>query len=606
MMGRIRAGLGLALVSTIACLTAGCGGKPGVAASTYHDTHPLPQDTMLVRMAEPGTYGGRFVFCETSGPKTFNAIMANETSSTDITQLLFTGLSDFDNSTQQTTSLLAKSWDVSPDGLTWTWHLRRGAAFSDGHPITSADVLFSFEVAYDEKLHPSIQDLLMVAGKKMEVSAPDSYTVVTKLAAPYALTIPAIGSLRIMPKHVLEPAFRKGEFASAYNTNTAPESLVTSGPFMLKQLAANEKTVITRNPYWFGVDSKGQRLPYLEELVFLVVPDQNTAALKFEAGDVDGLDNVKPEDYKRYEDNQQKGNYKLYSLGPALNTNMFWFNLNRVREAKPGKKVGQPYVDPVKYAWFSNKVFRKAVSEAVDRDAMIKSVLFGDGVKNWSTSTPGNKIWYTPDAPGADFNPEDSKKLLASLGYKDTNGDGYLEDTQGHTISFTLKTNGDNVLRMQMCNFIKDDLAKVGIKVIPAGLDFNTLITNLREDFQYDAILLGLQSAVPPDPGMGQNVWRSSGLTHYWNIKQPKPETAAEAEIDQLMTENVMSIDDAKRHESWKRIQQIVNDETFMIWLPSIIVKIPIRNGFGNLEPSVIPHRILWNIDRVYYKKTRA
>jgi peptide/nickel transport system substrate-binding protein len=606
MMGRIRAGLGLALVCTLACLTAGCSGKPGVAASTYHDSHPLPQDTMTVRMAEAGTYGGRFVIGQTTGPKSFNAMMANETSSTDLTQLMFTSLSDFDNTTQQVVPLLAKSWDVSPDGLVWTWHLRRGAAFSDGHPITAEDVLFSFQVAYDEKLHPSVQDLLKVDGKPFEVSAPDSYTVITKIPKAYALTIPAIGSLRIMPKHVLEPAFKKGEFASAYNTNTAPESLVTSGPFMLKQLVPNEKSVLTRNPYWFGVDAKGQRLPYLDELVFLIVPDQNTAALKFEAGDLDGLDNVKPEDYKRYEDNQGKGNFKLYDLGPALNTNMFWFNLNRVREAKPGKKIGQTYVDPIKYAWFSNKTFRRAVSEAVDREAIIKSVLFGEGVKNWSTSTPGNKIWYTPDAAGFDYNPDDSKKLLASLGYKDKDGDGYLEDTGGHTISFTLKTNGDNVLRTQMCNFIKDDLAKVGIKCIPAGVDFNTLITNLREDFQYEAILLGLQSAVPPDPGMGQNVWRSSGLTHYWNVKQPHPETQAEAQIDQLMTDNVSTIDDAKRHQSWSQIQKLVNEETFMIWLPTLNTKLPVRNGFGNLEPSVIPHRILWNIDRVFVKHTRA
>ena len=104
----------------------------------------------------------------------------------------------------------------------------------------------------------------------------------------------------------------------------------------------------------------------------------------------------------------------------------------------------------------------------------------------------------------------------------------------GNAVSFTLKTNGDNLLRMQMCNFIKDDLAKVGIKCIPSGAEFNTLITNLREDFQYEAILLGLQSGIPPDPGMGQNVWRSSGLTHYWNIKQPKPETATEAKVDEL------------------------------------------------------------------------
>lgn len=594
----------VAAVFALGVSMAGCGGQanPGVA---HRDTVALPPDTMLSRMAEPGTHGGRFVLGQTTGPKSFNAIMANETSSTDVTQLLFVGLADYNNGDQKDVAVIAKSWDVTPDGLTWTWHLRRGAAFSDGHPLTSADVLFSFAVAYDSTLHPSLQDLLLVDGKPMEVTAPDSYTVVTRVTKPYALMVPAIGSLRIMPKHVLEPAFKRGDFASAYSVSTPPESIVTSGAWKLKTYVAGEKTVITRNPYWFGVDSKGQRLPYLDEVVWVIVPDQNTAALKFQAGDIDGLDNVKPEDYKGYERDQKKGNFTLYDLGPGLNTNFFWFNLNKVREAKPGRKIGDPQVDPVKYAWFSNPDFRRAVSMAVDRGPMIQSVFFGDAVKCWSTMTPGNREWYTGQSSPYDYNPEEAKKLLAGLGFRDKDGDGVLEDTQGHPISFSLKTNGDNTTRMAMVNFIKDDLAKVGIRCVPAGVDFNTLVTNAREDFQYEAILLGLGSAVPPDPGMGQNVWRSSGLTHYWNIKQPRPETPAEGQINHLMDVNVATLNLDERKRSWAEIEKIVNDQCFVVWLPSIKVKLPVRNKFGNLQPSIIPHRLLWNIDVVYQKSGR-
>jgi peptide/nickel transport system substrate-binding protein len=592
----------MVLLVGLVVAAAGCGTK-GETAATYNDPHPLPADTMTYVTAEIGTHGGQFVLGQTSSPKTFNAIMANETSSTDVTQLLFCTLADFNNGTQENSPYLAKSWDVSPDGLTWTWHLRRGAAFSDGHPITSEDVLFCAKVAYDPELHPSVQDLIMVQGKPIEFSAPDSYTVVTRIPAPYAMLIPGLGALRIMPKHVLEPYYTRGEFASAYNTSTAPESLVTSGAWRLKEFKSGERTVLTRNPYWFGVDAKGQRLPYLDEVVFLIAPDQNTAALKFQAGELDGLDNVRPEDYQAYEDRQEKENFTLYDLGPALNTNFFFFNLNRVRTPSAGKRVGQPQVDPVKYAWFSNPVFRRAVSMAIDRDAIIKSVLFGDAVKNWSVATPGNKTWYWPELPHYDYNPDEARKLLAGLGWKDKDGDGVLEDTKGHPISFTMKTNGDNVIRMAMCNFIKDDLAKVGIKCTPSGMDFNTLITNLREDFQYEAILLGLQTGVPPDPGMGQNVWRSSGLTHYWNVKQPKPETEAEARIDQLMTANVSTLDMAERRRTWNEIQATVNEQAFVIWLPTINAKLPVRNRFGNLQPSVIPHRLLWNIDRVFVKQ---
>ena len=210
------------------------------------------------------------------GTRITNAMMANETS-TDLTQLMFTTCPT--STTRPSKSfLLAKSWDVSPDGLVWTWHLRRGAAFSDGHPITAEDVLFSFQVAYDEKLHPSVQDLLKVDGKPFEVSAPDSYTVITKIPKAYALTIPAIGSLKI--SRSMCSGFKRGEFASAYNTSTSPESLVRR--CVLLKAGANGKSVLATRT---GSASTRRAAPAVsDELVFLIVPDQNTAAWEVQPG----------------------------------------------------------------------------------------------------------------------------------------------------------------------------------------------------------------------------------------------------------------------------------------------------------------------------------
>lgn len=596
------------LALLLAFAAPGCS-RPGQTQSAYQDPHPLPQDTMTVAAPEIGRHGGRFVIAQTSGPRTFNGIMANESSSTDITSgRLFTTVADFDYVSMTDKPLLAKSWERSADGLTTTFHLRRGARFSDGHPITSADLMFSVEVIYDPVLHPSMQDLLKSDGKPFDFSAPDSYTVVVKTAAPSAMLVPIIGSINVMPKHILEPAFRSGSFASAYGVNTKPESLVTSGPFMVRQYVPGEKTVLGRNPYWFGVDAKGQRLPYVDELVFLIVPDQEAATLKFNAGEVDALDNVKPEDYANYEARQRQDNFTLYDLGPALSTNFFFPNLNTVNEKKPktrppGKRIGDPIVDPVKYSWFRERDFRRALSMAINRDDMIKGPFHGHAVKNWSTTTPGNRIWHTPEVTAPDYNPEEAKRLLAGLGFKDGNGDGILEDRQGRAVSFTMKTNSDNKVRMALVNFVRDDLAKIGIRVVPTGIDFNTLITNVREDFGYESILMGLQSGVPPDPGMSQNVYRSSGPTHYWNIRQPRPETPAEARLDQLMDENLRTLDLEGRKRIWREMQQISNDECWFVWLPTTIIKVPIRNKFGNLQPSVIPHRIIWNIDRVYVKQ---
>jgi len=301
------------------------------APATRRDPHPLPVDTLQVRMAEVGTHGGRFVLAETSAPSTFNAVVANDAATSEMVTSFFGALVGYDRLTQRFLPALVKSWETSPDGLTWTLHLRRGARFSDGHPITSADVLFSFEVCYDAKLHPSNQDLLKVSGKPFAVTAADPQTVVIRVPEHYAMALQAIGSVNVLPKHVLEASFRDGRFAASYGTSTKPESLVSSGPFVLKKYVPNAMLVLGPNPYWYGVDARGQRLPYLDELVFLIIPDLNTQSLQFDSGVLDALGFVGGQDYQHFTANQGKGNYTFYDLGPMLASQYLVFNLNRVR-----------------------------------------------------------------------------------------------------------------------------------------------------------------------------------------------------------------------------------------------------------------------------------
>jgi peptide/nickel transport system substrate-binding protein len=599
----------LLLIILVAALgIAGCR-RRAAEVTEYSDPHPLPEDSLVVDAPSLGKHGGRFVFAMTGNPRTFNAMMANETTTTDITDHnLFTYLVHYDNARQQVVPMLAKSWDVSPDKLVWTFHLRRGAKFSDGHPITSEDILFSAQVALDETLHPAVQDQLKLNGKPFEFSAPDPHTVVVTTHTPVGTMLLTAGALKIMPKHALEGAYKSGNFASAYNVNTPPDQIVTSGPWRVAQYVPGEKTVLGRNPYWLGVDKANKRLPYLNELIYLIVPDQDAADLKFRSGELDAVDNIKPENYRWYADNQAKGGYTLYSVGPENNTRFFWFNLNKVQpplrgeKLPPGKKVGDSVADPVKYSWFSNPVFRRAVSMAIDRDALIRSVFFGEGTKSWSLTGPSNKEWYSPDLPHDDYNIAASKRLLASIGFKDGNGDGVLEDPRGNPVTFQLKTNADNTMRVASANFVRDDLSKVGIRVILSPIDFNSLITNIRSDLQYDAVLMGTQSDVPPDPANGQNVLRSSGLSHYFFVRQQKPSSPEEARIDQRVDKLVTTLDMGERKAIWKEIQTIWNEQGWIVWLPILNVKLPVSDRFGNLQPSVMAHRILWNIEQVYVK----
>ena len=240
---------------------------------------------------------------------------------------------------------------------------------------------------------------------------------------------------------------------------------------------------------------------------------------------------------------------------------------------------------------------------AIDRDAMIPSIFFGYGEKSWSLSVRGNKEWYVPDLIHYDYNPDEARKLLAGLGWKDSNGDGVIEDTRGNPVSFTLKTNSSNVLRVGMMNFIRDDLAKIGIRITLAPIEFNTLITNFAIRFP-----VRRDAARPPE-------WRAADSSE-------RPERSALGRRDPLLvptpakarrqrkrrrsigfwTRSSAIWMSRRRRQANKEIQTIMNEQSWFIWLPILKIKLPVSNRFGNVQPSVMAHRILWNIDRVYVK----
>ena len=605
---RLRVIAGFAAFAAFAALAtlAGCGGVRSHAA--HVDRNPPPPEPLVERMAEPGRYGGRFVIGATASPRTFNALMSNEQNSNDVCDRLFASLTDIDNRTLADVPAIAKSWEWSADADTLTFHLRRGMRFSDGHPLTADDVQFSFDVAMDDSLDSVGKDGLSYTDRKTGRNryyhcwAADSLTFRIATPRPNAMLLPSASSIRIMPKHVLEAAWKRGTFATAYAVSTPPGQLVTSGPWKVAEFVPDQKLVLEPNPWWFGVDARGRRLPYLDQLVFLIVRDQNAAALKFHAGDLDALDNVRPEDYAGYEAARAGEHFSLDDIGPSLNTNFLWFNLNPAKRDTAGVRTGEPAVGAVKYAWFSQPDFRRAISLAIDRDALIRGPFRGWAVPNGQLLTRGNAVWFDSTVAPPAYDPAAAKRLLAGLGLRDRDGDGVLEDAGGHPVAFTIITNADNTVRKDMATLVCDDLAKIGVHAVLSPVEMSTLVRHIRTDFGYDACMLGLGSASPPDPGMYPNVVKSSGLTHYWHVLQDRPGTPAEAKLDQLFDVVTYSHDAAERHRAYHDISTLINDQAFLIWLPTQILKIPVRSRFGNVEPAAVPHRVLWNIDRVFVR----
>jgi peptide/nickel transport system substrate-binding protein len=228
---------------------------------------------------DPGVRGGQLVIAQRAEPKTFNPVMAVDAPSREVLRRLTADLIHINRQTLGTEPSLARAWSASADGRHYTLALRPGLRFSDGHPCDADDVVFSFGVYLDERVHSPQRDVLMIAGQPITVRKIDALTVAFDLPAPYAAAERLFDSVAILPRHQLEKAYRDGTIAQAWTLSADPSAIVGLGPFRLARYVPGERIVLERNPYYWKVDARGQRLPYLDRLTFIQVPDDNAQAV---------------------------------------------------------------------------------------------------------------------------------------------------------------------------------------------------------------------------------------------------------------------------------------------------------------------------------------
>ncbi len=556
---------------------------------------PVTEERHVIEDIEIGKYGGQIIVATISDPKSFNIILANETSTTDIVNRMFAGIVEYDNEKQEIIPGLAKSWEHSDDYLTWTFHLRKGIRWSDSHPITTDDILFTFDVIYDPKIPNAAKDSLQVDGKRFRVEKVDDYTFKVHLPNTYAPLLWAM-QLPVIPKHILEPRVKDETFNQYWNTSVDPKNMVVSGPFTLEKYVSGEKTMLKRNPHYWRFDTKGNRLPYLDRVIFLNVPDLNAMFLRFQAGECDVYDPFYGDKYRMVKDSEQKGNYTVYELGPAFGTAHFWFNLN----PEINKETGKPIVNPTKLKWFQNVKFRKAIAYAINRPGIIRTVYFGRAIPIWSPVSPANKHWYNSSVIRYPYDLDKARKLLDEIGLVDRDNDGIREDAEGNDVGFRFISNRENNIREKIGNILSHDFKKIGLKAIFKLEDFNTLVTKLQDSYDYEACLLGLTGS--PEPSSGMNVYLSSGRTHHWYPSQERPATEWEARIDELINMYLHEPEVKERKPHFDEIQSIMSDKVPMIYTVNAIVYVAIRNNFANMKPTAIRHRTLWNVEEIYKK----
>ncbi len=588
------------LICFVIAICAGCKKEttPTPSKTEYKDSFPIPQDALRVNIS--GKRGGILVSAILAEVQTFNTLVFEDDTGQMLNQLMNPGLTQLNLVTQLPEPALAKSWETSDDSLTWTFHLRKGLKWSDGYPFNADDVIFTMQIVNDPNVKTSAQDALL--GGKIAWTKLDDYTVQAKLPEFLVSLLRVLDgpTVPMIPKHKWEDVYKQGKFKEAMQVSMDPKDYVTLGAFTLKSYNPGQNFTIRRNPHYWKVDNIGQRLPYLDEITFFMLPNQDQIFLKVQNGEIDTFYSVRPEDVEALQQKSASIGMRVIKIGPSYDTEFLWFNMNGGKNSKTGK----PYVDPIKRAWFTDLNFRRAVSTAINRDHIVQNAYFGKAIPAWGPESTTNKLWYNDKITRYPYNPEKALELLKASGFyqrQDSLGKTKLYDKKGNEVRFNLYSNSENKLRVTASNLIASDLSHLGMQVEFTILDFKAMLDRILNQFDYDAILFGLGHN-DIDPTEGSNVWFSSGNAHFWWPQQKSPATNWEKQIDELMKLQQNQSQYSVRKKYYDEVQQIISDQVPMVYTVNQIIYVCAKNKIGNLRPAVARHRTLWNADELYWK----
>jgi peptide/nickel transport system substrate-binding protein len=597
----------LCVALAVLVLIAAC--KPGASGGPSGTPNPpfagdVPQDAYVFQ-GEPGVYGGQLVLDLKNDPVTFNIVnVVDENSAYLLYYHVFRWLIDFRNGGDPPDfdPGVCTRWETSPDLKQWTFTLRRGVRWSDGEPFNADDVMFAWEVTTksDNSLRDVFKEGADASGQPIfpTLEKLNDQTVRFTLHSPNAMFLDQIVNLFPLPKHKWESAWREGRFNEVMKLTDNLDDIVSLGPFRLKEYTPGQRVVLERNPYFWKVDKKGQRLPYLDRLIFIIAKDFTVVQKKFEAGEVDMLARVRAEDYanvKRLESDQ----IGVEDIGMVTDTN--WIVLNQNTGEDP--KTHKPYVEPWKLRLFRDVRFRQAISYAIDRAGLANTVYVGRAEPLYSFVTPADKYWYTDDVMKYSYDPARARQMLADVGLKDSDGDGILEDSEGHKLEINVYVNSTNSQRVATAAFLTKNLQDIGIKLNTQAVTLGAVNSLMTESFTFDALILGWQGGVPPGPTNSKNTLLSSGNTHACFPNQTKPSTEWEARVDQLMHEIDAEPDAAVRKQKFAEVQRIYSEQLPEINLIVQKEAVAFKKKFGNLLPSIHAPRVSWNAEEIYIRK---
>ncbi|MDE3838215.1 peptide-binding protein [Bacillus methanolicus] len=475
--------------------------------------HEENDNTGKEKTVEPQK-GGDLIVGSTGSPTLFNSLYSTDTASGEIEDLIYNGLVKADTKFNVQYDL-AEDIQESEDGLTYTVKIKKGVKFHDGEELTADDVVFTYSI-------PLSPDYAGERGSNFEmiesIKKVDDYTVEFKLKRKDATFVPTTLEYDILPEHILQdvPIGELGEHE--FNTKKP----IGTGPFKFVEWKDGEYVKVE------AFDDYFEGRPYLDSITYKIVPDANALIAQIQAGDIDYYAAVPGSDLETV---KAIDGVKVVS-DLALSYTFLGYN-----EKNP---------------LFKDKKVRQAITHAIDREAIVESVMNGEGKVAHVPESPLS--WaYSDDVPKFDYDPEKSKKLLEEAGWKDTDGDGIL-DKDGKKFSFTVKTNQGNKVREDIVVVLQQQLKEVGIEAKPEIVEWSAFIDQISApNWKYDALVLGWALSTFPDQyDVFHSSQREQGLNLVWWSNK---------EADKLMEDARQILDKEEYKKAYSEIYKIIAEE---------------------------------------------
>jgi peptide/nickel transport system substrate-binding protein len=533
-------------------LLAACTPAPGAVS---------PGGPAPAAQSAPATTGSTttVVYGVSSSPATLNPLLDNTGPSQSAYELMFEALVKPDPMTGTPSPSLAAAWDQSPDGQTWTFHIRPDVKWADGQPFTSQDVKFTFDTLLDPKTKTPYRAAF---ANVASYDAPDAATFRVMLKAADCPFLTGTMQTPIVPQHLLSGAADIN--TDEFNTSRP----VGTGPYMFKEWQRSDHVTLVANPnYWQG-------RPKIDQWIRRTTSDDNILAAQLKTGEID----YASVSFGAIADLIGQPDLTLQAAASPFLITYIAYNLDR----------------PL----FQDKRVRQALTQALDRNAMVNSLLYGYG-EVLDSSLPSVSWAYTSNVPKLPYDADAARNLLSQAGWSPA-GDGILTK-DGTRFSFKLSTNSSNKERSSIVTIAQDAWRKVGIEVQADLLETGAFFAKYQQSRDFDAIVAG-GAGLTIDPDQS-TFWASSSIpggTNFAHYSNPQ--------VDQLLDQarTAPGCDPQARKVFYDQFQRILADDqpfSFLYTAKSpVFINKRLQNvqvsSFAGASPFVVWGIMNWSVTR--------